>query len=153
MQNPNTIHHIKDCSFWSNFVVKVQIVCMCNPPESMSWGWQPTIGIIYPAPSLPPLPFFQHKDIWLAGKWQARRKLVIVQYNVKSFCRSLNKQSVSIKESGMKRKRGWSEFENGKTFCEVIVIVARWRVNITNCERFRRIVLQIKMLRFHMHGN
>ena len=78
------------------------------------------------------------------------------------------KQSVSIKESGMKRKlelrvnlktvkrfaRGYCYRLNLKTVkLGVIVIVAGRRVNITNGERFRRIVLLIKMLRFHTHGN
>ena len=51
------------------------------------------------------------------------------------------------------KERRDDEFENRKRFCEVIVIAAGQRVNITNGKRFRRIVFQIKMPRFHTRGD
>ena len=58
--------------------------------------------------------------------------------------------SVSIKESGLKRK---VNLKTVKRFASLLLSLPGQRVNITNGERFRRIVLQIKMLRFHTHGN
>ena len=59
---------------------------------------------------------------------------------------------MSIKESGMKRKREVN-LKTVKRFARLLLSLPGQRVNITNGERFRRIVLQIKMLRFHTHGN
>ena len=59
---------------------------------------------------------------------------------------------VSIKESGMNKKREVN-LKTVKRFARLLLSLPGQRVNITNGERFRRIVLQIKMLRFHTHGN
>ena len=62
--------------------------------------------------------------------------------------------SVSIKESGLKRKEEVEvNLKTVKRFASLLLSLPGQRVNITNGERFRRIVLQIKMLRFHTHGN